>query len=438
MFVDQAVNEAGVPIRALRYRAVPLGELFIRENHQGLVNGFCRWFRLDARQCLEMFGPERFPGQLRTALDSQSQQKYDFIHRVVPNTEWEPGRLDAKGKRFASQYICVQSKTMMREGGYNTFPMAISRYAQGPGEVYGRSPAMMVLPSLKTLNAEKSTFLKQGHRAADPVLLTADDGILDMSLRPGAINKGGVNAQGKPLVHILPSGEIQISKEMMAEEKSLINDAFLVSLFQILTESPQMTATEVIERTNEKGILIAPNAGRQMSEYLGPMIHRELSLLAEMRLLDPMPPVLKAARGNYEVEYTSPLARAMRAQEAAGMMRTIQEALEIVNATQDPSHLDVFSFDRALPAIADINGVPITWMATDKEVSAKRDQRAKAQAQAAQIQAMPAQAAMMKAQAVQSKAEQENGVAQARGNPNPGQVGPPMPQGGGQPQPGLR
>ena len=54
---------------------------------------------------------------------------------------------------------------------------------------------MMVLPALKTLNAEKRTFLKQGHRAGDPVLLTADDGILmSPDLTPGAMNAGGMSA----------------------------------------------------------------------------------------------------------------------------------------------------------------------------------------------------------------------------------------------------
>ena len=78
-----------------------------------------------------------------------------------------------------------------------------------------------------------------------------------------------------------------------------------------------MTATEVIERTTEKGILLAPTVGRQQSEYLGPLIERELDLLAQMRLLDPMPPQLRErAPRIYETVYTSPLSRAARAQEA--------------------------------------------------------------------------------------------------------------------------
>jgi hypothetical protein len=45
MFIDQAVDEAGNLVQGFRYKAIPLGELFILENHQGLVDGFVRWFR---------------------------------------------------------------------------------------------------------------------------------------------------------------------------------------------------------------------------------------------------------------------------------------------------------------------------------------------------------------------------------------------------------
>jgi hypothetical protein len=78
--------------------------------------------------------------------------------------------LDAKGKVFSSHYISIQGQVIMSEGGYNTFPLAATRYDQAPGEIYGRSPAMMALPALKTLNAQKKTLLKSAHRAADPVL----------------------------------------------------------------------------------------------------------------------------------------------------------------------------------------------------------------------------------------------------------------------------
>jgi len=404
MFIDEFDGTQFQQTKGIRYMAMPLGELFYHENHQKLVDGVCRWFRLTARQAYQKWG-DKIPQQLRAPLEQNSEMLFNFLHRICPRSDYDPERLDEKGKPWASYYISLEGRTLLSEGGYRAFPIAVSRYEQAPSETYGRSPAMMVLPALKTLNAEKTTFLKQGHRAADPVLLTADDGITDFSLRPGALNKGGVNADGRPMVHVLPTGEIQISKEMMAEEKAIIMDAFLVSLFQIMTETPQMTATEVIERTNEKGILLAPTVGRQQSEYLGPMITREIDVLAAQRLLPPMPPILREAGGEYLVTYTSPLARAMRAQEAAGFFRSVEMVKELVNITQDPSLLDPFDFDTAIPEIAqDINGVPPSWMSSEQQVALKRQTRAQAAARQEQIQAAPAAAAMMKAQAAQAKA----------------------------------
>jgi Bacteriophage head to tail connecting protein len=435
MFIDQAVDEQGNMVPYIRYKALPLGELFLRENHQGLIDGFIRWFRLDARQAMIQFGPEGFPEALRTSYESKSQTKYNFLHRVVPNSRYEPGRLDHRGKRFASYYVSIEGNCLCSEGGYSSFPLACGRYEQAPGEVYGRSPAMMVLPSLKTLNAQKATFLKQGHRNADPVLLTADDGLIDVSLRPGALNKGGVTMDGKPLVHTLPVGNIAMNEKMMDMESGIIKDAFMVSLFQILTESPQMTATEVIERVNEKGILINPTMGRQQSEYLGTLVPREYDLMRQMRRLRPMPPQLARAAGRFRTEYTSPLSRAQKAADVAGLARTLETSLQIVNATQDPSVLDVFAFDRAIPDIAEIQAVPVSWMATEKEIAAKRKSRMQAAKAQQDVQALPAQAAMLKAQAVAGKASQGNAVQQQEGAARQGQPflpqgGPPQPQGG--------
>jgi hypothetical protein len=392
--------------RGLRYRAVPLGETFFGENHQGKVDRMIRWFRLTAFQAAQKWGLNALPPGLHTALHEQSKWPYSFLHSVKPREDYDPQRMDVRGKPFASYYVSVDGQCLMQpEGGFRRFPFATSRYDQTPGEVYGRGPAQIVLPALKTLNAEKATFLKQGHRAADPILLTADDGLLDFNLRPGATNKGAMTADGKKLVDILPTGNIQISEKMMAEERSLIDDTFLVSLFKVLTENPNMTATQVIELVNEKSMLVAPTLGRQHQEYIGSLVPREIDLLMDMGMLQPMPPRLREARGEYEVVDTSPLALAARASEAAGFIRTTESVKELVNITQDMSLLDPFDFDTAVPEIARIQNVPERWMADDDAIKQKRQARAKQQAAQQQIQALPAQAAMVKAQATMAKAQ---------------------------------
>lgn len=408
LLIDKYDGLDGTP--GLRYRELPLGEMYLRENHQGQIDGFCRHFRLTAQQAIDMFTPKGkdpidYVGErLVNAAKLSQQMPFDFLHRCCPRDDYDPKRLDGKGMLYASYYISIIDRRLLREGGYTSFPVSASRYEQTPGEVYGRSPAMMVLPAIKTLNAEKKDFLTQGHRAGTPVLLTTDDGVVDFAMRPGALNKGGMSEDGKPLVGVLPSGNIQVTKEMMDEERALIEGAFLTDLFKVLLGDPKIfTATQIVEMMSQRGILIAPTVGRQQSEYLGPMIDRELDVLSAARLLPPMPGILREAKGEYHVAYSSPLARDQRSQEIAGFQRTLEMAITVANASQDPSIFDRFNFDKALPASAEIQSVPESWMAGDDEVAAKRQRRSAQMQQQQQMQSLPAQAAMLKARATMAK-----------------------------------
>lgn len=385
------------PEKGIRYKAIGLGNIYFKENHQGLIDTAYRFFSLKADQAIKMFG-ENLPEQVRDGAKNQPEREFRFLHKVTVNENKDPKRVDYGGMDYSSCYISYDFKHVISEGGYSSFPYAISRYTQAVNEVYGRSPAMRALPAIKTLNEQKRTILKQGHRAVDPILLAHDDGVLDtFSLKSGHVIAGGVNADGRALIQALPVGNIAVGKDLMDDERADIRDPFLVTLFQILVETPTMTATEVIERTREKGILLAPTVGRQQSEYIAPMIERELDLLVEMRLIDPMPPAMIEAKGEYRIEHDSPMSRAQRAEEAAGTMRTLEVALKVALEAQNPGVLDHFNWDVIMPELAEIQGVPLKYLRSKDEIAEIRQSRAQEVEQQTQIQAAPAAAAMVKA-----------------------------------------
>ena len=395
MFVDS--HDKG----GLRYQATDLRELLFDLNHQGIVDTSYRKFSLTARQMQQRVDVGRWdslPDSISKSLKDHSDKKFEIIHCIRPRGEVSHDRTDAKGKEFASHYIAVESAHVLSEGGFDTFPYQVSRYVTGPGEIYGRSPAMFVLPSIKVLNEQKKTLLTQGHRAVAPVLLSHDDGIMDtFSMRPGAVNPGGVTAEGRPLIHALPVGNLAAGQELMDMERQVINDGFLVSLFQILVDTPAMTATEVLERAREKGALLSPTMGRQQSEMLGPMIEREVDVLMKQGLLPPMPDALIEARGEFDIEYDSPLSRSQRAEEASGWLRTLEAAIAYANTTQDLSVLDQFDTDVIYQQLAEINAVPPSWMRAPDAVQALREGRAQQQQTQQMIEAAPAAAGVMKA-----------------------------------------
>ena len=393
LFVDELDGEPG-----LRYKHIHLGEIYFFENHQGIVDKFIRRFPLTARQARQKWGEDKLPGEIASSLAKNSAEPFYFLHCVKPREDVDPRRRDYAGMAYVSYYVSVTGKKLISEGGYNTFPIAISRHVQAPGEVYGRSPAMDVLPAIKTLNEQTKTWIKQGHRALDPIYLLHDDGILDsFSAQPGSMVSGGMSAEGRPLVGTLPAGRVDIGKDLMDDQRSIIRDAFYVTLFQILTESPQMTATEVLERVREKGILLAPTMGRQQSEFLGPLIDRELDLLVRQGLIRRMPPAMLEARGEYKVRYDSPLSRMMKSQELAGTQRVLQFTGEIYALTQDPSLFDPFDFESIQRDMAEGQAMPTRHMLSAEAIDAKKKARAEAQAEQQAIEAAPGMAGLMKA-----------------------------------------
>lgn len=402
MFIDQLQGERG-----LRYKSVHMSQVYFRENYQGIVDTVGRQFAMTPRQALQKFG-DKAPQKIKDVHGIPSKSNADFLfwHWVEPR-EPDPERKDAMGFPYASVWVFVEDHSVIDEGGYRTFPHITSRWEQVPGEVYGRSLAMLALPAVKTLNEEKKTVIKQGHRTVDPVLLLADDGVIgQFSLKPGAQNFGGMSSEGRPLVGTLPTGNLAAGIEMMEMERADIKSVFMLDLFQILVETPTRTATEVLELVKEKGMFIAPTIGQQ-EEYLANIVDRELDLLMDMGQIPPIPDVVLEAGAEYKLVYDSPLSRTQRAEQASGFLRTVETALNLAAQTGDMSSLDHFNMDVIIPELADIQGVPARWLKTKKAIEEMRAQRQAEQEQANAITAAPGAAAMTKA----AVAAEEAGVA---------------------------
>jgi len=107
----------------------------------------------------------------------------------------------------------------------------------------------------------------------------------------------------------------------------------------------------------------------------------------------PICPDAAAAReagGNYEVEYTSPIARAQKMQEVSAYFRWVEQLSRVANETQDPSIMDRVDNDAAAVDVAQTMGVPESYVADDRQSLPRQGSR-DAQARQEQIAAAPAQ-----------------------------------------------
>lgn len=375
MFIDKA------PLGPLLYKACHIGQVYFAENAWGVIDTVHREFALSARQAVQKFDKGRLPSKVVAASERAPDSNFTFVHCVKPNEERAQGKRDYTGMPWASYYFPLEDagNGIIEEGGYSSFPWAISRYVTAPTETYGRSPAMSALPDIKILNEAMKVTHAQWHQALDPPWLVADEFMGALHARNGAVNRGGLDDQKRPnVVPLVPASNFEVSFELTSQKRETINDIFLVRILQIILDNPQMTATQVLEIAQQKGVLLAPVMGRQQSEFLGPLIERELDLLYSAGMLPDAPEELLLHGGGYDIEYESPLALAQKAQRGVAVMRTWEAIAPMAQA--DPAVLDEFNVPKMAREVAEANGLPADCFNPQEQIEALAEQRAQQQA----------------------------------------------------------
>lgn len=384
------------------YRHIPFRNLYWNVDDEEQINDKWRridWTPMQALMALKDKCPKKLAEIAKGPSTSTDYTRtYEFFQYIGPTQWFDPKALDWRRFPWVSLYCYVpEPQFVVEPSGYRSNPLVTPRHFTEGGMPYGYGAAQSVLSAVGSVNAQKKTMLKQGQKAVDPPLLTRDDGVMNgnVDLTPGSLNPGGIDNQGRKMVQPIEMGNWQIAEKMIATEQDDIREALFGRVFEMLKDRPQMTATEVLDIAAREGALIAPTMGRCQETDLGPHVEREIELLAENNAL---PPDLPAELSNidYKTVYTSPLAKSLHAESVSGFMRISDMAMNVAKMTGDKKPLYRLNYDVALPAIAEQQSVPPSWMRGDEEVAAmvKTDgEEARAQQM---IDAAPAIAAVAK------------------------------------------
>jgi len=208
-------------------------------------------------------------------------------------------------------------------------------------------------------------------------------------MSPGSINyyRSGSRDRIEPL-NINANTSVTLNNEN--QRRDAINKMFHIDQL-VVTENRNMTATEVLQRQEEKMRILGPVLGRLQSELLSPMIIRIFNILLRREMFMPAPDILGQQELN--IEYVSPMALAQRGQELQSLMR----GLEIFGSlAQSMPVMDYIDEDGLVKNIISILGLPAKVIKSDQEVQEIREGRAEQQAQMAEQQQQMAEAEMAK------------------------------------------
>ena len=363
----------------IRFSSRHIKEFYVEENKKGIVETVYRRFKMPVAAAIDKFGLENFSSDTVKLFKKEPFEELELVHVVRPRSIYDENKLDKKNMPYQSVYFEYGSGHIINIGGFKEMPYVVPRYLKSSTEIYGRSPAMNALPDVKVLNKMVETALKAAAKQVDPPLLVPDDSMLSpIRMSAGSLNyyRSGSRDRIEPL-NIGQQTSVTLNQENQRREaiaKTFHIDQLLV------TANRTMTATEVLQRNEEKMRILGPVLGRLQSELLQPLILRVFNIMLRNKLFLQAPEIL--ANQEIDIEYVSPMALAQKGQELQSLMRGLELFGQIGQIAPVQDYIDE---EGLIKQIIRITGLPARMIKSDKEVQMIREQRAAQQQQQMQM-----------------------------------------------------
>jgi hypothetical protein len=353
----------------IRFRSRPIYSSYISENSKAVVDTLYRSEKMSLRNIKERFGDQIFKDKedLNRKLEKDPEQTEEVVFGIEPDKE-------RKGK-FIGRWVSKTYKYLLDEAAYHSWPFAVPRWTKINTEVYGRCPAMKCLPDVRMLNAVMRTTIRGLQKVVDPPLMIPDNGfLLPINTTPGGSNfyRAGIKDRIEPFP---TTARPDIGLDFVDNIRKRVEQAFYSDQLQLIQQR-DMTATEVMQRTDERLRFLGPILGRLNNELLKPIIDRTFDILSR-RGKFPKPPLALSRKPDLRIIYTSQIAKAQRTGEANTLQKVLQVSLPVVQA--QPDVMDNFNGDKIVRYNASLFGLPTEFLNDPKDIKATRAARAKAQ-----------------------------------------------------------
>ena len=263
---------------AFRFSAVPLSQLCLAEGPTGRLNHLFRAVQMDCDTFVQRFGDFVLTPEMMKAM-YKDHPTLEVVECVEPKTDGTYA-YTAFLKPDCQPFSNKGDPVLLKEAIYETSPFIAFRWLKAPGEVYGRSPVMKALPDIKTANKVVELILKNATIAVTGIWLAEDDGVLNpanIHLTPGAIIPKAVGSKG--LTALESPGKFDVSQLVIKDLREHIRHALLGDKLGQIENTGMMTATEVMERTDDMMLVLGATYGRLQSELLMPLIERAAAIL---------------------------------------------------------------------------------------------------------------------------------------------------------------
>lgn len=408
------------PINGVSFRTYPIDTIDIAEDYRGVVDTVYRKFDMTLRQIEQEF-PGKLPHDKAQQMEDDPDAKAEVLHVVGPRKDYDPDKIDNLNMPFESLYILCEGPVLLAESGYPEMPYAVARLEVLAGELYGRGPATIALPEVKSLNEMAKLQLDGSNmRLRPPLDVPLNAYVNPIQLIPGYKNLNQ-DEGGRRVTALNVAGDLQYTSKDIELQQNKVKEIFYNDQLYLRTNA-EMTATEVQKRSEIQMQLMGPWQGRLELELFEPLINRILGILIRSGEVPPPPQALleqvdsqtmsgkqkeksdkqlEKERQKYstralKIVYDSPLARAQRlvdVQVIDQVKASIAQSMQL-NPQGAQDYLMRFDMVQMEVDRAKALGLPAKYVKSDEEFEQAQQAAQQQQQQMMQMQQMQQMADM--------------------------------------------
>jgi hypothetical protein len=268
------------------------------------------------RAIAENWPKGNFDDQMRLKIENEPEEEVELNQDVVH---------DAAAKCwYLRVYIHDSHAGFIHEEQSKTCPVVTPRLMTLPGQAYGYGPALLSLPTTKTLNKAMELQLRGAALAMAGIFTRVDDGVFNPDtarVEPGAFwtvaRNGGV--LGPSIQKLDPPGDLNLGNIVLQELRTQVQTIAEDTQLPPDTQSPR-SAIEIAERIKR---VAADQTGDEvlLSEIGIPVVNRVLEILHRKRII---PREVRIDGMFLAMELSSPAAIAQKSSPVTAIVNWLQ------------------------------------------------------------------------------------------------------------------
>lgn len=368
---------AGNTETPIRFVTLPVDECALEGGPYGDVAGLYWKTKMSRRAIRAAFPKGKFPREFVEALNEKNGQPDEEVALYQDFVQ------ETKGRNRWKMVVTVDgSEEPVALQRYRTQPFAAPRYFRVPGETHGRGPALLAVPTVKTLNRAMELALKNFALAMLGIWGYRPGGTFNPDMvrkEPGAFwpmqATGGV--MGPDVFRLdTAGGRADLSQIVIAELRTQIQAALHDEQVPDTGATPR-SATEWMARMARIKSNYVGAFGRMIHEVIPVVVRRVIEVLFNAGLITVE---LTIDQLLVSIDVISPLAQALK----ADVHKTTVEAMQMVAALEGPEGVQRrFKVDEIMPEMIKDLGVDSEYVRTVTELlnwDTEREKKAQAAA----------------------------------------------------------